>query len=137
VLEAGRTTDAPNGRIQAFDLNANPSQRFGDATEAYFFPLKQQSVTQYLDFSVEFGGYMYVLWVNRTSGAPVYTLDIYDPKGNWLASTPNFEAARLTVSYFRDVYTQNFQVLRLPDNSLPARTEPSISHWIPSTPNPT
>jgi hypothetical protein len=134
VLEAAATTEAPNGRIQAFDLNANPSQRFGDSTEAYFFPLKQQSVTQYLDFSVEFGGYMYVLWVNRSSGTPVYTLDIYDPKGNWLTSTPNFDAARMTASYFRDVYTQNSQVLRLPNGTLPARTEPSISHWIPSTP---
>lgn len=134
VLEAGSTSAAPNGRIQAFDLNANPSQRFGEAEEAYFFPLKQQAVTQYLDFSVEFEGHMYVLWVNLSSGAPVYTLDIYDPKGNWLASTPNFKAARLAVSYFRDVYTQNFQVLRLPNGTLPARTEPSISHWIPSTP---
>jgi hypothetical protein len=40
----------------------------------------------------------------------------------------------MAVSYFRDVYTQNFQVLRLPNGDLPDRTEPSISHWIPSTP---
>jgi hypothetical protein len=25
-------------------------------------------------------------------------------------------------------------VLKLPDGSLPERTEPSVSHWIPSTP---
>ncbi len=123
-----------NARVQAFDLNANPSQRFGTATADYYFPLKEQAVTQYLDFSVEFAGYMYVLWVNLFSGAPVYTLDIYDPKGNWLTSTPDFDATRMTVNYFRDVYAQNYSVLRLPDGSLPARTEPAISHWIPSTP---
>ncbi len=122
-----------NARIQAFDLNANPSQRFGTAKADYYFPLKQQAVTQYLDFSVEFAGYMYVLWVNL-SAAPVYTLDIYDPLGNWLTSTPGFDARRMTVNYFRDVYTQNYDVLRLPDGSLPARSEPAISHWVPSTP---
>jgi hypothetical protein len=128
--------EANNSRIQAFDLSANPSQRFGTASADYYFPLKVQEVTEYLDFSVEFKGYMYVLWVNRQSATPVYTLDIYDPSGNWLTSTPGFDATRMTVSYFRDVYTQNFQVLTLPDGSLPARTEPSISHWIPSTPAP-
>jgi hypothetical protein len=122
-----------NARIQAFDLNANPSQRFGTAKADYYFPLKQQAVTQYLDFSVEFAGYMYVLWVNL-SAAPVYTLDIYDPQGNWLTSTPGFDARRMTVNYFRDVYTQNYDVLRLPDGNLPARSEPAISHWVPSTP---
>jgi hypothetical protein len=83
---------------------------------------------------VEFEGYMYVLSVDDSTGTPVYTLDLYDPLGDWLTSTPDFEATRMTVNYFRDLYTQNFQVLRLPDDSLPDRTEPSISHWIPSTP---
>lgn len=123
-----------NARIQAFDLNANPSQRFGIAKADYFFPLKEQPVTQYLEFAVEFEGYMYVLSVDALSGTPVYTLDIYDPLGNWLTSTPGFEATRMTVSYFRDLYTQNFQVLLFPNDDLPDRTEPSISHWIPSTP---
>jgi len=123
-----------NARIQAFDLNANPSQRFGKAKTDYYFPLKVQPVTQYLDFAVEFEGYMYVLSVDDSTGTPVYTLDLYDPLGNWLTSTPDFEATRMTVSYFRDLYTQNFQVLLFPNGDLPERTEPSISHWIPSTP---
>jgi hypothetical protein len=126
--------ESQNARIQAFDLNANPARKFGTATAEYFVPLKQQPVTEYLDFAVEFSGYMYVLSRNDASGTPVFTLDIYDPQGSWLTATVGFDANRMAVSYFRDVYTQNFQVLRLPNGNLPDRTEPSISHWIPSTP---
>ena len=126
--------ESNNARIQAFDTNGNPAQKFGTAKANYFFPLKVQPVTEYLDFAVEFEGYMYVLFLDLSSGSPVYTLDIYDPLGNFLASTPDFEATRMTVNYWRDLYTQNFQVLKLPGGSLPARTEPSVSHWIPSTP---
>jgi hypothetical protein len=64
----------------------------------------------------------------------VYRLDLYTPKGDWLARTTGFNAARLAVNYWRDVYTLNYQVLTLPDGSLPNITEPSVSHWIPSTP---
>ena len=129
--------ETSNSRIQAFDLNANPTKRFGTAKSEYFFPLKEQQVTgtiEYLDFSVEFKGYMYVLWANDVSGTRSYTLDIYTPEGVWLSSTPEFNAQKMAVNYWRDVYVQNSQVLTLPDGSLPARTEPSISHWIPSTP---
>ena len=42
---------------------------------------------------------------------------------------------QLTVNYWRDIFTENCQVLTLPDGSIPDRTEPSISHWIPSTPS--
>jgi hypothetical protein len=125
VLEVGNT------RIQAFDLNANPARKFGQAETDYFFPLKDQPVSRYLDFSVEFAGYMYVLWADVSGNA---TLDIYDPQGNWLTSTPGLAAQRITVNYWRDLYAQNSQVLRLPNGGLPPRTEPSISHWIPSTP---
>jgi len=122
VLEDG------NKRIQAFDLNGNAAPIFPGG--AYYVPLKDQPVTRYLDFAVEFKGYMYVLSI--VSG--VYTLDIYQPTGEWLAATTGFDAQRLAVNYWRDVFAQNSQVLKLPDGSLPARTEPSISHWIPSTP---
>jgi hypothetical protein len=120
-----------NKRVQAFDLNLNPAQKFGIAKTEYFFPLREQAVSRYLDFSVEYAGYLYVLWVDATNQ---FTLDIYDPQGTWLTSTVGLDAQTLTVNYWRDVFTQNLQVLRLPDGSLPDRTEPSISHWIPSTP---
>jgi hypothetical protein len=120
-----------NKRIQAFDLNANPARKFGDATADYFFPLRSQNVQTYVDFAVEFEGYMYVLW--ETSR--VYTLDIYDPQGNYLASTQNFVGQSMAVNYWRDVFTQNSVSLKLPTtNMVPdARTEPAISRWIPST----
>jgi hypothetical protein len=121
VLEDG------NKRIQAFDLNGNAAPIFPNG--AYYVPLKDQPVSRYLDFAVEFKGYMYVLSI--VSG--VYTLDIYEPTGEWLTATTGFDAQRLAVNYWRDVFAQNSQVLRLPDGSLPARTEPSISHWTPDT----
>jgi hypothetical protein len=122
VIEGG------NRRIQAFDLNGNAAPIFPGG--AYFVPLKDQPVSQYLDFAIEFKGYMYVLSI--VSG--VFTLDIYQPDGTWLSATRGFEAQRLAVNYWRDVYAQNAQVLTLPNGAIPARTEPSISHWIPSTP---
>ena len=123
--------ESTNKRIQAFDLNGNPVPRF---KKAYFFPLKKQKVSEYLSFSVEYTGYMYVLWKAGEPGSETFTLDIYTPQGKWLTSTSGLVAARLAVSYWRDIYAENFQVLKLPDGSLPGRTEPSISHWIPSTP---
>ncbi|TKB25880.1 hypothetical protein FCL47_12350 [Desulfopila sp. IMCC35006] len=126
VIEAG------NKRIQAFDLHGNAAPIFPNGT--YFVPLKVQSVVKYLDFSVEFKGYMFVLSIVNDSGSDVFTLDIYQPTGEWLAATTGFNAARIAVNYWRDIYAQNSQVLLLPNGSLPARTEPSISHWIPSTP---
>jgi hypothetical protein len=125
VLESG------NQRIQAFDLNANPTQKFGIAKADYFFDLKDQAVATYLDFAVEFAGYMYVLWEDVLLNK---TLDIYDPEGNYLASTRDFVGSTIAVNYWRDLYAQNHQVLRLPNGDLPARTEPSVSHWVPSTP---
>ncbi|HKJ56948.1 MAG TPA: hypothetical protein VJ978_13275 [Nitriliruptoraceae bacterium] len=120
--------ESSNKRVQAFDLNANPAAEFGSSS---FFPLRDVNVATYLDFAVEFKGYLYVLWEDTTG---TVTLDLYEPDGTFLASTPGFSGRRIAVNYWRDVYAQNQQVLRLPDGSLPPRTEPSISHWIPSTP---
>ena len=72
VLEDG------NKRIQAFDLNGNAAPIFPGG--AYFVPLKDQPVTRYLDFAVEFKGYMYVLSLYSGGGSDVYTLDIYQPR---------------------------------------------------------
>jgi len=123
--------ESNNQRIQAFDLNANPVPKFGASSQDYFFALKDQAVAIYLSFAVEYAGYMYVLWKDVAGNQ---TLDIYDPKGNFLCSTPELVGRTMAVNYWRDVYTQNAQVLRLPNGDLPTRTEPSVSHWIPSTP---
>jgi hypothetical protein len=120
-----------NNRIQAFDLNANAVPMFGGE---YSFPLKEQAVGAYLSFAVEYTGYMYVLWKAGDPSDEVFTLDLYTPQGQWLSSTTGLIAAQIAVSYWRDIYAENFQVLQLPNGTLPPRTEPSISHWIPSTP---
>jgi hypothetical protein len=120
--------ESNNNRIQAFDLHGNPAQSFPN--QGYFVPLID-TPDMYLDLAVENVGYMYVLSMNLQP--VVFRLDIYTPEGAWLSRTTGVNAARLAVNYWRDIYTQNFQVLQLPDGNLPARTEPSISHWIPST----
>jgi hypothetical protein len=126
--------ETKNNRIQAFDLSANPKRHFKQGK--YFVPLTDphDSGVTYLDLGVEYSGYFYVLSFTGQPGSYVYRLDLYTPKGDWLARTTEFNAARLAVNYWRDVYTLNYQVLTLPDGSLPNITEPSVSHWIPSTP---
>jgi hypothetical protein len=78
---------------------------------------------------------LYVLPSYTGSGSSAtYRLDLYDPDGNWLSRTTGINADKLTVNYWRDLYTLNYQVLKLPNGQYPPRTEPSVSHWIPSTP---
>lgn len=121
-----------NNRIQAFDLGGNPVPYF--ANGAYFVPLKDPAGTAvYLDLAVEYSGYLYVLSYTG-SGPFTYHLDIYTPDGAWLARTSGMNADKLAVNYWRDLFTLNYQVLKLPNGTIPNRTEPSVSHWIPSTP---
>jgi hypothetical protein len=128
ILETG------SNRIQAFDLSANPKRHF--KTGQFFVPLVDppDSGVTYLDLGIEYGGYFYVLSYTGQPGSYVYRLDLYTPAGDWLARTTGFNAARLAVNYWRDVYALNYQVLTLPDGTAPNITEPSVSHWIPSTP---
>ena len=51
-----------------------------------------------------------------------------------IATTQNMNAAKLTVDFWRNVYTLNYDVLRLPGGGFPGMTEPSVSLWQPSTP---
>ncbi len=126
-----------NKRIQAFDLGGNPVPYF--ANGAYYVALDPSGKLDpagnaiYLDLAVEFSGYLYVL--SYTGNGPfTYHLDLYNPDGSWLARTSGINADKLAVNYWRDLFTLNYQVLTLPNGSIPNRTEPSISHWIPSTP---
>ena len=64
-------------------------------------------------------------------------LDIYHPGQDGtapIATTQNMNAAKLTVDFWRNVYTLNYDVLRLPGGGFPGMTEPSVSLWQPSTP---
>ncbi len=121
-----------NNRIQAFDIGGNPVPHFDNG--AYFIPLKDpEGTATYLDLAVEYSGYLYVLSYTG-SGPFTFHLDLYTPGGTWLARTSGINADKLAVNYWRDLFTLNYQVLKLPNGALPPRTEPSVSHWIPSTP---
>ena len=132
--------EATNNRLHALDINGNPVQLFTNQPEAYFFYFSQTggADTEYLDCAVEFSGLIYVL--SRTfGGSSVYRLDIYatDQRGtNPISTTMGFNVSKITVDYWRNVYSLNYEVLKLPNGSLPAVTEPSISQWLPTAPPP-
>jgi hypothetical protein len=91
----------------------------------------------YLDIGVETKGFIYVLSYEGTGSAQSdYHLDIYSPDGSWLSRTPEKDGdpgvngARLIVDQWRNLYTLNYESILGPNN----RTEPSVSTWIPSTP---
>lgn len=129
ILEAG------NNRIQAFDLGANPVRHFTKQSSPYSLTLGATDPAQgwqYLDLAVEYTGYLYVLSYNRTTF--VYRLDIYHPQQtdtNPISTTQNVNAARLTVDFWRSVYTLNYEVLQLPGGAAAGLTEPSVSLWTP------
>ena len=123
--------EADNGRIQAFDVGMNPAPIFNNNT-SYFMPLKDGSAPNYLDIAVENAGYIYVLSYIQTSPSTFqFNMDIYKPDGSWLARSSGVTAAGLAVDLWRNVFSLNYEVLEL-DGSLPDRTEPSVSQWIPS-----
>ena len=129
VLEAG------NNRIQALDLGANPVRHFTKQASPYSLTLggtDPMQGWQYLDLAVEYTGYLYVLSFNQNSFQ--YRLDLYHPKQSDtkpIATTLDVNAARLTVDFWRNVYTLNYEVLRLPNGNAAGLTEPSVSLWSP------
>ena len=124
-----------NNRIQAFDTGGNAVPYFSKQPRPYFLQLATASNALYLDLAVEYSGYLYVL---SRGDNDVHRLDIYHAGQAGAApicSTVGINAARLAVDFWRSVYTLNYEVLRLPDGSIPATlTEPSISLWVPPAP---
>jgi len=123
-----------NNRIQAFDTGANPVKFFAKQPRPYFLDLEATAGgdTVYLDLAVEFTGYLYVLSYNQSSN--LYRLDIYHPGQSSTApisTTRSFSAARLTVDFWRNVYALNYELLQLPNGTVPSIAEPSVSMWIP------
>lgn len=125
--------ESENRRIQAFDVGVNPTPYFKGGN--YHVPLGEETQSvMYLDMAVEYTGFIYVLsYVLETLE---YRLDIYTPEGDFLSRTTGVNAARCTVDFWRNVYTLNYEVLKLPDanQTVPSITEPSTSLWIPSVP---
>jgi hypothetical protein len=125
--------ESENRRIQAFDVGVNPTPYFKGGN--YHVPLGEETQSvMYLDMAVEYTGFIYVLsYVLETRK---HRLDIYTPEGDFLSRTTGVNAARCTVDFWRNVYTLNYEVLKLPDanQTVPSITEPSTSLWIPSVP---
>jgi hypothetical protein len=124
-----------NNRIQAFDTGGNSVPYFRKQPRPYFLQLPTSSNALYLDLAVEYSGYLYVL---SSGDNDVHRLDIYHAEQAGAApicSTVGINAARLAVDFWRSVYTLNYDILRLPDGSIPPTlTEPSISLWVPPAP---
>jgi hypothetical protein len=124
-----------NNRIQAFDLGGNPVRYFTNQPDPYFLYLRETEGSTYLDVAAEFTGYLYVL--SRSGNPPVFRLDIYHPSqsdAKPICTTLGMNAGRLTVDFWRNVYTLNYEVLKLPSGKIPDRTEPSVSFWVPPPP---
>jgi len=124
-----------NNRIHALDASANPVPLFSKQPQKYFLVLEATGGpgTQYLDIAAEFSGYIYVLSYSNS----IYRLDVYDPNradSTPISTTMGFNAAKVTVDYWRNVYSLNYEVLKT-DGQLPPNkmTEPSISRWLPTT----
>ncbi len=124
VLEQG------NNRIHAVDIGANPHPLFASQSSKYFLNLTETAGATYLDLAVEFTGFIYVL--STLSG--IYYLDIYHFQQSGttpVSRTVGFNAAKVTVDYWRNVYSLNYEVL-MQNGSIPnGVTEPSISQWLP------
>jgi hypothetical protein len=130
VLEAG------NRRIQAFDYTGNPVQYFKSASgeKSPILALRNADKTTFLDLSVEAKGYIFVLGYtgdSATAKADQYLVDIYEPDGTFLVSTPGVAAAKIAVDLARSMFTLNWETLRGPGG----RTEPSVSKWLPPPPD--
>ena len=120
-----------NNRIQAFDTGANAVPFFSKQNRPYWLDLTATASgnTVYLDLAVEYTGFLYVL--SYDNGSNIYRLDIYHPDQPGAApisTTQNVNAAKLTVDFWRNVYTLNYEVLQSPAGN----AEPSVSLWVPS-----
>lgn len=129
VLEQG------NNRIQALDVGANPVRYFRRQDTPYFLNLTATAGgnTVYLDLAIEYTGFLYVLSVDQGQTSSVYRLDIYHPQQAGttpISTTMNVNAGRLTVDFWRNVYTLNYEVMQF-NGTYPAVTEPSVSLWTP------
>ena len=100
-----------------------------------FAPLREikDKTVEYHDIAVEDKGFIYVLYSeNPGTSASQYMLDIYNPDGSILLDNPvtGIAAAKMSVDQWRTLWSLNYETFLGPNN----RTEPTVSAWIPSTP---
>ena len=128
-----------NHRIQAFDTGANPVQFFKkqEDKDAYFLKPDGDRRRGH-DLSGPGGGVHGLplrALVRREHERLQYRLDIYHPgqsDTNPISTTRDVNAAKLTVDFWRNVYTLNYEVLQVPAG-VHALAEPSVSLWTPTT----
>ena len=118
-----------SNRLHAVDAFGNPVKHFKGQRVPYYFVLAETgSDSNYLDIASEYSGLVYVL--SYKNG--IFRLDIYDPAAAGtmpLSTTQGFNAARVTVDYWRNVYSLNYAAL-----VHGTTTEPSVSQWTPLQP---
>ncbi|GLQ87688.1 hypothetical protein [Dyella flagellata] len=128
VLEGG------NDRIQAFDVEGKPVAYFkdpdGGSAKLSTMKLREPENSTYLDLAVEAKGYLYVLRYRGSAEPQNYRVDLYEPDGQFLVSTPSVAADKITVDLLRNMFALNYEVILGKDG----RTEPSVSLWIPPPP---
>jgi hypothetical protein len=130
--EADFSLQGAEARFQAFDFLGNPAPVFAGNSAVAPLKTETQPVTL-LDIAMESKGFIFVLkFINEGAGVSDYLLDLYTPEGSFLAQTVGLSAAKITVDLFRTLYTLNFETIQKPDGE---RTEPSVSIWLPSTPD--
>lgn len=141
--------ESKNNRVQAFDVDGVPVACFSiteqnppppgvtpdpSGFQSTMALIDEKGSVKYLDLAVESKGYLYILsHTDDGSQAWQYKVDIYNPDGSFLVTTPGVAAGALTVDLLRDLYTLNYEVI-LGEND---RTEPSVSMWIPPAPSTT
>ena len=116
------------------DVNGNPVPYFADPSSssksAEISLRAETSSVKYLDMGIESKGYIYVLKLVGDASQPAnYMLDIYQPDGPFLVQTKGVTAGKMAVSFWRDVYTLNYEQISGPNGP-----EPSVSKWIPPAP---
>lgn len=159
VLEDTKSSDTISpvvlARVQAFDLNGNPVNRFFDDTGApsAFLELSTTGDNTYLDIAAvgdQAMTYIYILYYSGDgANASDYHMSIYQygataPASNPLVTTDNLAAARLSVDMWHTLYALNYAMVT-DGNGNPAgpksattgpggRTVPSVSEWLPPVP---
>src|SRR5581483_8997385 len=128
--------EGANHRVQAFDIEGKPVAYFADPGDRSkpkrsTMALRDPGDSVYRDLAVEAKGYIYVLRNRGDASRPEnYSVDVYEPDGTFLVSTPGVTADKITVDLLRNMFSLNFDSFIGPQG----RVEPSVSLWIPPAP---
>ncbi|WP_183559336.1 hypothetical protein [Mucilaginibacter sp. SP1R1] len=147
ILQKGASwqlKDLAGGKSYLLTLNGNNI----DVAQylSYFSVNPQDEELNYCDIAIESKGYVYVLAYSgdpKSGSIPntAYVMDVYTPQGEHLFRTPDSKltpaaemeyiaAGKITVDLWRNLFALNYEKISGPS----ARTEPSVSQWIPSPP---